>query len=339
MLNKSITGMLAILIASLIIQHNAAGHAPVKPLPPQVKQMEWRVKAFPVKGEKLLDIVKVKTPAHTISFIDQTTVNLTALEDWLRGAVISLANTSHMTINAIKIELRVRPTDSHKYTALTDIGIGSYSHLPGIQPTIWIRPGEIAEIALPDARFERVADAIRSASTSGASKVTLDIEIIQIVFEELKDTIWRRDSWYRRDPANPYGFYRVNSISDPIDTPAIPRLVGTVTDNNDMFRKKPRMKLLARNVFNSNAAFISSPPKKNFEDQCLLPWYIDFTWCLETLECHCFLDDEYLAYMAGSYDFNLEWESCICGQTGGSLCLQWDYKLAPMYNSTCTPPE
>lgn len=296
----------------------------------QQADMEWTIKAYPIRSqEKLVDIVGLKAAGQVRSFEDSRSVALRAPDDWLQGAAVSVTNTSSRVINSVSIEIRFRAAESKAYTAVLSTVLGSARHLPGIKPNVWIQPSETVDIPIPaDERYLKLTEAIASARSSGVSRVAVDFEVLQIVFDGLPDVIWRKGSWFRRDPSDPRGFYRVDSISRIGSKGARTKLLSAI---------KPAATSLSRSAAFGFLVGAKPIPKKAV-DFCREIGYVHFSPCVQTEGCDCYLEDEQAAYSSGIYSFSWYWDYCKCGDPMyGGICLQWDPRMTAMYDPSCDP--
>lgn len=159
---------------------------------------------LPIEKNEPLVILETKVNGRSIPLGQKFTAN----EDWIRGLVFVVKNTSDKRILFASIDLFFASPISAK--ARFEVFYGSWAlqnrpPKPGEQ-LAGMLPGETAEIGFSDQRFAGFTRFLQDISLVTVSKI--DMRIGSVIFED--DTMWSRSEYFRRDPINPSSW---NSIS------------------------------------------------------------------------------------------------------------------------------
>lgn len=167
-----------------------------------IKQKSWRKE--PVKISKL----KIKE-----RFVELGQ-SLDEDDDWLRGLVISVTNTSGKTITFLEMRLdfpnsginsRENPTASHDiaYGYKPSLSADAVQQHSDAKP---IKPDETINISLSDADYEAIQVLLKQSGYPASVK-QVEIVLGDIGFED--GTLWRAGSMLKRDASSPHGWKRI----------------------------------------------------------------------------------------------------------------------------------
>jgi len=136
-------------------------------------------------------------------------------DDWMKGLVIHLKNTSNKNIIYINFNLSfpetdvgaviVQPLEFGRYPDKPPVASNEKVLKPGEEEKV-LKPGEETDITLTD---ETYAGLIGSFKSRNFQKVnTLEIILQFVIFED--DTAWLGGSLMKRDPFNPKAWARID---------------------------------------------------------------------------------------------------------------------------------
>jgi hypothetical protein len=127
-------------------------------------------------------------------------------DDWMKGLVIHLKNTSNKKIIYINFNLSFPETDVGA-VIVQPLEFGRYPDKPPVASNEKVlKPGEETDITLTD---ETYAGLIGSFKSRNFQKVnTLEIILQLVIFED--DTAWLGGGLMKRDPLNPKAWARID---------------------------------------------------------------------------------------------------------------------------------
>jgi hypothetical protein len=125
-----------------------------------------------------------------------------AEDDWMKGLVISVKNTSDKLILFVSLGLRFpRPANSQDKISVTDVSTGNRALLTrpptGNERLVGIAPGETVDLRLSADEFDGIQRFL--AGTGYPSSIEkLDLAIDSVIFED--DAMWSNGARLLRDP-------------------------------------------------------------------------------------------------------------------------------------------
>lgn len=160
---------------------------------------------MPVEKNEPLTIVETKVSGQRITLGQKISAN----DDWLRGLVFSVKNTSDKRVLFASVELFIQQPDGAR--GMFDIFYGPWA-LQNRQPKpeeqlVGIPPGETTEISFSVQRYVGFMTFLDDTHI-GPSVENVKVRFGRVIFED--DTMWTRGDQFSRDPTNPRSWNNVN---------------------------------------------------------------------------------------------------------------------------------
>jgi hypothetical protein len=156
-----------------------------------------------------IEFVKVKAAGRPIS-LKATSENKEEFDgddEWLKGFVVYLKNTSNKNIIYINLHLAFPETDVGGPRMSHLLEFSQYPESPNVGSSDKVlKPGEEIEIPLPDVEHTKLYEFLKSGSFNHVNNLRLALQFI--IFED--DTAWAGGALMRRNPDNPAEFVRIN---------------------------------------------------------------------------------------------------------------------------------
>jgi hypothetical protein len=195
--NFAILGMLVICLVLLTSSTRTAGFGMLG------RQSEKKVVTLTEWPTAPVKFIETRVTGKAIEF----TKEFDGGDDWIRGIVVALKNTSNRNIIYISLLLQFPETQAAGPIMSASLEYGRYSSQPsnGNYDKL-LKPDEEVEIKLPDTNY----DNLRSFLSSGSfNKVNaLHIHLDSVIFDD--DTGWFGGILMRRDPGNPKKWDRID---------------------------------------------------------------------------------------------------------------------------------
>jgi hypothetical protein len=197
LISRTITRAVATLLAGAGLSLPCAGFAGQEP--------DRVVDQFTAPGEPVA-IVGLKTKKKgEVKFRKRFAED----DDWIGGLTIVVKNNSGKTVSALAIDATYRrPEEQESSRPAPDTLAYTYHYGPNPffpeyalrDKTRVIRPGETAELNIPDENYQAIKDSLRQLRYPASVK-RVELMIHTVGFED--GTIWSGGSWFYRDPDNP----------------------------------------------------------------------------------------------------------------------------------------
>jgi hypothetical protein len=128
-------------------------------------------------------------------------------DDWLKGLVVHLKNTSNKNIIYINLHLSFPETDVGGPRMSQPMEFGRYPEKPNVGSNDKVlKPGEEIEIALTDDDHAQLYDFLRSRNFHHLNDLRLALQFV--VFED--DIMWLGGALMKRDPFNSASWVNIN---------------------------------------------------------------------------------------------------------------------------------
>jgi len=143
-----------------------------------------------------LAIFNLQIDGKPISFDE----NFLAGDEWVKGLSFDLKNTSGKVITHFQIGIRLPAPQPDKPGGLVHMmAHGSYTALPGVEPTVRMMPGDEIHATYSDKSYESFKRMRNHIGLTNVAQVTVGIDVA--MFED--NTMWRHGELLRQDPSNP----------------------------------------------------------------------------------------------------------------------------------------
>jgi hypothetical protein len=200
--NFAILGMLVACLVFLTASTKSAGFGVFwgQPEKKVISHSKWKTE--PVK------FVKVKAAGKAVGFKEEFDSD----DEWMRGLVVTLKNTSNRNIAYINLYLQFPETGTggpEGYIMSFKLEYGKYPHSPsnGNYDKL-LRPDEEAELALPDTDYNELRSFLQSRSFYKVN--ALHIHLDSVIYDD--DTMWSGNALFRRDPSNPNSWILISQL-------------------------------------------------------------------------------------------------------------------------------
>ena len=170
---------------------------------------ERLIRRINVERNEPIAITETTVNGRTVSFGEK----FVADDDWMKGLIISVKNTSDKLILFVSLGLRFpRPPNSQDKISVTDVSTENRALLirppTGDERLVGIAPGKTIELQLSADEFHNIQRFLTDTGyPSSIEKV--DVTIDSVIFDN--DTMWGGGSYFRRNPNDPSSWINIES--------------------------------------------------------------------------------------------------------------------------------
>jgi len=175
--------------------------ASAKNTAPKVSQLAERVITKVNHTNEPYEIIGMFVGKKQVRF-DETFI---VEDNWLKDFRIQLKNVSEKIVHSVILEAKIPRKHINLPNFLVPLKFGAVTMVQGVQPTVWVKPGETIELKTQD--NPGMYDAIKQKLHNDAPGFTVNkisLEVTYVMFDD--DTVWRAGVILNRDKNNPKRF-------------------------------------------------------------------------------------------------------------------------------------